>query len=219
MCQIKSGELIVADRDCGDIKVFTAEGRYLAAYGEGLRRPVGVTTNSLGHVIVLDEMMRKVSIYKSLNESGVVLLHDRDNKDIIFHQPSGLAVTGGDTIHVSDPDNNQIITFDQFGTYRSCYHGDSNKEATNRNGRDSKNHDKNATATLQQPRSMAPDRNYILVIDKSVLLRIDLRTSSIAAVLNFAEVGIKEPMGVATSTKGYCAVHTPTAVYIFKYLE
>ena len=233
LCQLKSGEIIVADRHAGDIKAFTSEGMLLTKFGRGLRRPRDVCTNSLGHLIVVDEGLSDVLLYRSLSDKGAIHLNKRNGEaERYLLSPCNVTTVRDDCIVATDDRSNVAVLFDSFGNHVTKIpnlqvRSHSQPELFCRQG----DHGKNCECEvhpvtsdlMKQPLGICNDRNNAtLVADygNSRVIRLDLRKNCISGVL-LGNDQITKPLAVASHPSGLLAVleQDVNKIKIFRYLE
>ncbi len=123
------GNIYAADTNAGQIKVFTATGSLVAAYGEGrFNHPRGVAVDLAGNIYVADTGDERIV---KMSSGGAVLLSlgktkkDREHWDIRepgplpgeFNHPSGIALDQAGNIYVSDTLNHRVQVFSSSGTF------------------------------------------------------------------------------------------------------
>jgi len=141
-----SGNIYVADTNASQIKVYTATGSLIAAYGDGrhdyddegneidfstaarFNHPRGVTVDQAGNFYVADTGNDRVV---KLSSAGVVLMTigktDKDKERWgfcepgplpgQFNHPSGVALDQAGNIYVSDTLNHRVQVFSSSGTF------------------------------------------------------------------------------------------------------
>lgn len=126
LCQLKTGQIVVADKQAGDIKVFTSDGMLLTTFGKDLQRPRDVCTTSWGHVVVVDEGLKDILLYRSLMDKGVIHLNKGTGKRYLNNPGHGTTVKD-DCILATDSSSAFAALFDCFGNHLSQLFIDSSK--------------------------------------------------------------------------------------------
>ena len=76
--------------------------------------PYGVTTDSQGHLIVVDSRSHLIHVF---DERGKRYFSIRSPKGEMFVSPTGVAVDAADNIYVSDSYTGKILAFDKSGKF------------------------------------------------------------------------------------------------------
>lgn len=112
-------DLYVVDRNNNRIVQTDRDGRFCREFGrdDGLSRPAGIASNSVGDLLVADSDRDRVVVFdragRKLRELGSF---GRGEKQMRF--PSDVAVDARDQVYVADTGNGRVQIFDHFFVYR-----------------------------------------------------------------------------------------------------
>ncbi len=234
LCVLKSGDIIVADRGAGDMKVFTAEGRFLTRFGKDLNKPVDVISNSQGHVIITDEGCQDVFVYRSLSDKGIIKINKQTNGQKLHQTPKGVTVAKDDEIVVTDSDTNSVFRYSCYGKYVAEYAVHDNQSSLSKDEKlkektDNPPSSNSVSPSLSLPLGIANDRdNHVLLVDSgnTRVVRLDLTMNSLTKeILSFCDAPdgcpAFSPLAIATSYQGCLAItgKNTDIVKIYRYLE
>jgi sugar lactone lactonase YvrE len=111
-----AGHVYVADRENNRLQVFAADGTFLAAWTNGLKRPYGVAVDDRGSVYVLDTDNNRVQQFTA-DGTPVRMWGSKGQGDGQFNDPRGIGVGPDGTVYVADHGNNRVEAFTPDGTF------------------------------------------------------------------------------------------------------
>lgn len=225
LCTLKTGEILVADRGAGDIKVFSPEGRFMMRFGRDLKRPCDIVSNSQGHVIITDEGSHEIYVYRSLTDKGVIKINSKKNGQKLHQNPQSVTVAKDNEIIVSDHDTNSIFCYTSFGQF-ICEYTVTENESSSAQNQTMTTASHVVQPALSQPLGLANDRDkWVLIVDSghSRVVRLDLRMNSLTKEI-ISNIGASDtfvPTYIATSYQGHMAIigKGGNLVKIYKYLD
>lgn len=117
-------DLYIVDRNNNRIVQTDRDGRFCREFGrdDGLSRPSGIASNSVGDLLVADTDRDRVVVYdragRKLRELGT---YGRGEKQLRF--PGDVAVDANDQVYVADTGNGRVQIFDHFFVYQKEVRG------------------------------------------------------------------------------------------------
>ena len=209
LCTVPSGEIVVADIDAGNLKVFTPDGHFLTKFGKDLRRPCDVTSNSHGHVIVVEEVTTKIHIYKRFGNEGAVVLSGEVQGHTMQGGPRCLCVSDTGNIVVADEASKALIVYDCFGKYLSLYKGEDDVTTSGGARRPKSLCSSYSLGRLQVPHGVSNDHHgNVYVIDSGAcrVSRFDLTKNAFMEEVISRDQGLVKPCRLAANCRGQIAV-------------
>lgn len=115
-----AGRIYVSDSALGRIAVFSAEGAFLYALGEGeikIARPVGMAiNNTLGRIYISDTLAGVIMVF-SLEGKFVTTIGTEGSGECEFSRPTYLALDKSGNLYVSDSMNHRVQVLDPEGKF------------------------------------------------------------------------------------------------------
>ncbi len=117
-----SGEVLVVERNNNRVQVFSAEGKFIRAFGKAgsgpaqLDRPGGVAVNFAGIAFVTDASNNRVQVFGS-DGRFMCTIGQKGRGDGQFEEPKGIAVSISGDIYVTDCSTHRVQLFRSDGTF------------------------------------------------------------------------------------------------------
>lgn len=109
------GRIFVADRERGDIQVFTEAGEYIGVLAQGLSEPVSMACFSQVEMFVLERETAKVHVYDLIGMREVRSFGGVGEKPGRFRTPSSIAITKLGSVVIADTGNDRVQVLDRRG--------------------------------------------------------------------------------------------------------
>ncbi|XP_052080342.1 tripartite motif-containing protein 3-like [Mytilus californianus] len=202
---LKNGNIAVTDYETNEVKIFDVAGQYLSSISGHFKHPRGITTNSKGHIVVVDCGTLQLTVHDPKTGKLLQKIEAVDEKGSkVLVDPYCVAVTNNDNILVTDTAAPNIKIFSPCGKYLAKYGSYGTKQ----------------DQILQPYGICCDDYGYIFVADnQNHRIHVLLPDGSFCKYLLTKSDGLWHPMGLAITKNGHFLVTEALGkVRVFRYI-
>lgn len=202
---LKNGNIAITDYETNEVKIFDHTGQYIMAISGHFKHPRGITTNSQGHIIVVDCGTLQITVHDPKTGGLIKKIEAVDEVGSkVLVDPYCVAVMNNDNILVTDTAAPNIKIFSPEGKYMAKYGSYGTKQ----------------DQILQPYGICCDDYGYIFVADnQNHRIHVLLPDGTFSKYLLTKSDGLWHPMGLAITKNGHFLVTEALGkVRVYRYI-